>query len=84
MTARDEKWESAFNHLHGLSKLTRTIKFLENEGERAKRMDLDLATRCVEDVNDLLVQVEVKLATARALDYHAHRAPRGPGSGGRT
>ena len=37
MTARDEKWESAFNHLHGLSKLTRTIKFLENEGERASR-----------------------------------------------
>ena len=35
MTARDEKWESAFNHLHGLSKLTRTIKFLENEGESA-------------------------------------------------
>ena len=22
MTARDEKWESAFNHLHGLSKDT--------------------------------------------------------------
>ena len=73
MTARDEKWESAFKHLCGLSKSTRTIRFLD-EGERAKRLDLALATRCVEEANDLLSQVEAKLATARALDYHAHRA----------
>ena len=80
MTARDEKWELTFKHLHDLRKSTKTMRFatardlFKTEGKRAQFVDMDLAAECVGLVDELLSRVEAQLATARALDYHAHRA----------
>ena len=91
MTAQDEKWESVFEHLYALRKSTQTMNFAAelklieegflhegfDEGKRAKCVDLALGAKCVDQVVDLLSRLEEQLATARALDYQAHKRSSG-------